>query len=247
MVSVREHYENYLARYYAWMCGGIETNLAQNRSFFKARNIHPADTGDAFDLGAGCGFQSIPLAECGFQVVAMDLSAQLLAQLKENASHLPIEAICDDILNFSNYVRGPIELVVCMGDTLTHLKHLHDVAALLLQTYAALAPEGRLILSFRNLSQALVGLDRFIPVRSNDTTIFTCFLEYEKNSVKVHDIVYEKNKDQWALVKSVYRKLIISSEWIQNQLQQIGFNIEFYDDQEGLIFVVARKNKDRFR
>ncbi len=242
MVSVREHYENHLARYYAWISGGIETNLAQNRSFFKAHNIQATDTGVAFDLGAGCGFQSIPLAECGFRVVAVDLSIRLLEQLKENAPHLPIETICDDMLNFSIYVHDPIELVVCMGDTLTHLKALQDVEALLLQTYTALMPEGRFILSFRNLSEALVGLDRFIPVRSNDKTIFTCFLEYEKNSVKVHDIVYEKKKDQWAMVKSVYRKLIISPEWIQKQLQHIGFNIEFYNNKEGLIFIIARKN-----
>jgi hypothetical protein len=84
-------------------------------------------------------------------------------------------------------------------------------------------------------------LDRFIPVRSNDDTIFTCFLEYQKETVRVHDIVYEKKKGQWAMRKSAYRKLIISPQWIQNQLQHVGFNIEFYNDKEGLIFIVARK------
>ena len=241
MVSVREHYENHLARHYAWICGGAEINIEENRNFFKTHHIQPIKNGHAFDLGAGCGFQSIPLAEIGFSVVAMDLSARLLSELKKTAPHLPIETICDDILNFSTYARGNIELVVCMGDTLTHLKALHDVEALLIQAYDALVPEGRLILSFRNLSQALEGLDRIIPVRSNDKTIFTCFLEYEKGSVKVHDIVYEKKKDRWAMTKSVYRKLIISPEWIQNQLQQVGFKIEFYTDKEGLIFIVTRK------
>lgn len=241
MVSVREHYENHLARYYAWICGGIENNLAQNRNFFKAHNIQPQDTGNAFDLGAGCGFQSIPLAEIGFRVVAVDLSSRLLKELKDNAPHLPIAAICDNLLNFSNYVRGNIELVVCMGDTLTHLEVLQNVEALLQQAYVALMPEGRLILSFRNLSQALTGLDRFIPVRSNDKTIFTCFLEYEKNTVTVHDIVYEKKRDQWAMHKSAYRKLIIPPAWTRNYLQQAGFSIEFYDENNGLIFIIARK------
>ncbi|MGD8898735.1 MAG: class I SAM-dependent methyltransferase, partial [Desulfobacterales bacterium] len=216
-------------------------NIAENRNFFKTHKIQPLETGRAFDLGAGCGFQSIPLAELGFHVIAMDLSARLLGELKNKAAHLPIETMCDDILNFSIYARGNIELVVCMGDTLTHLKALQDVEAVLLQAYAALMPKGRLILSFRNLSQALEGLDRFIPVRSNDDTIFTCFLEYQKETVRVHDIVYEKKKGQWAMRKSAYRKLIISPQWIQNQLQHVGFNIEFYNDKEGLIFIVARK------
>lgn len=242
MVSVREHYENHLAHYYAWISGGVEINIVENRKFFKECGIRPINTGQAFDLGAGCGFQSIPLAELGFRVVAMDLSPRLLGQLKENAPHLPIETICDDLSNFSNYVRGTIDLVVCMGDTLTHLNALKKVEALLQQAYTVLAPGGCLILSFRSLSQALVGLDRFIPVRSNATTIFTCFLEYEKNTVKVHDLIYEKKKGQWALHKSAYRKLRISPDWTQNFLQQIGFIVEFYDEKKGLIFIVARKN-----
>lgn len=242
MVSVRAHYENHLASYYAWISGGVEINLAENRKFFKERDIQPINTGQAFDLGAGCGFQSIPLAELGFRVVAMDLSLRLLGQLKANAPHLPIETICDDLSNFSNYVRGTIDLTVCMGDTLTHLNALKNVQALLQQTYTALAPGGCLILSFRNLSQALLGLDRFIPMRSNDKTIFTCFLEYEKNTVKVHDLIYAKKKGQWALHKSAYRKLRISPDWTQNFLQETGFNVEYYDEKKGLIFIVARKN-----
>ena len=85
-------------------------------------------------------------------------------------------------------------------------------------------------------------LDRFIPVKSNETTIFTCFLEFEKDSVKVHDIIYEKINAQWVLKKSVYQKLRISPDWTQKYLQKIGFTIEFYDEQNGLIFIIARKN-----
>ena len=171
----------------------------------------------------------------------MDLSARLLGELKNNAHNLSIATICDDISNFSIYVRGNIDLVVCMGDTLTHLADLEKVATLMQQAYGALVPGGRLILSFRNLTQALQGLDRFIPVRSNDTTIFTCFLEYKKNTVQVHDIVYEKKKDRWVVHKSAYRKSIIPAEWTRTHLQQAGFNIEFYNENNGLIFIIARK------
>lgn len=241
MASVRDHYENHLAPYYAWICGGVARNLEENRNFFKAHNIQPLDTGRAFDLGAGCGFQSIPLAELGFRVVAMDLSARLLGELKNNAPHLPIATICGDITHFSKYVRANVDLVVCMGDTLTHLAVLEKVAALIRQANAALVSGGHMILSFRNLTQTRVGLDRFIPVRSNDTTIFTCFLEYKKNSVQVHDIVYEKKGGQWALHKSAYRKLIVPPEWIRNALQQAEFNIELYNEKNGLIRIIARK------
>jgi 2-polyprenyl-3-methyl-5-hydroxy-6-metoxy-1,4-benzoquinol methylase len=242
MVGVCEHYENHLAHYYAWISGGIDEKIEENRNFFADHDIQPIRSGLAFDLGAGCGFQSVPLAQLGFRVAALDLSAKMLAQLKKTAKNLPIETICDDLSNFTNYKSGNIELVVCMGDTLTHLDDFTKVRALLDTVFSSLETGGCLILSFRNLTQELVGLDRFIPVKSNETTIFTCFLEFEKDCVKVHDIIYEKNKGQWVLKKSVFQKLRISPDWTQKYLQKIGFTIEFYDEQNGLIFIIARKN-----
>jgi 2-polyprenyl-3-methyl-5-hydroxy-6-metoxy-1,4-benzoquinol methylase len=242
MAGVCEHYENHLARYYAWISGGVDEKMEENRKFFVDHDIQPIRSGLAFDLGAGCGFQSVPLAQLGFRVVALDLSAKMLAQLKKTAKNLPIETICDDLSNFTNYKRGNIELVVCMGDTLTHLDDFKKVRALLDMVFSALQTGGCLILSFRNLTQELVELDRFIPVKSNETTIFTCFLEFEKDSVKVHDIIYEKNKGQWVLKKSVFQKLRICPDWTQKYLQKIGFAIKFYDVQNGLIYIIARKN-----
>lgn len=242
MAGVCEHYENHLARYYAWISGGVDEKIEENRKFFVDHDIQPIRSGLAFDLGAGCGFQSVPLAQLGFRVVALDLSHKMLAQLRKTAKNLPIETICDDLSNFTNYKSGNIELMVCMGDTLTHLDDFKKVQALLDTIFSSLETGGGLILSFRNLTQELVELDRFIPVKSNETTIFTCFLEFEKDSVKVHDIIYEKNNAQWVLKKSVFQKLRISPDWTQKYLQKIGFAIEFYDEQNGLIFIIARKN-----
>lgn len=242
MSGVCEHYENHLARYYAWISGGVDLKIEENRKFFDDHNIQPIRSGLAFDLGAGCGFQSVPLAQLGFRVVAMDLSAKMLAQLKKTAKDLPIETICDDLSNFTNYESDNIELVVCMGDTLTHLDSFKKVQALLDSIFSSLQTGGCLILSFRNLTQELVELDRFIPVKSNETTIFTCFLEFEEDIVRVHDIIYEKNNDHWVLKKSVFQKLRISPDWTQKYLQEIGYTIEFYDEQNGLIFIIARKN-----
>ncbi|MGD9228067.1 MAG: class I SAM-dependent methyltransferase, partial [Desulfobacterales bacterium] len=202
MASVCEHYENHLADYYAWILGGVNVKIKENRKFFTDHNIQPIRSGLAFDLGAGCGFQSVPLAQLGFRVVAMDLSAKLLAQLKENAKKLEIETICDDLSNFTDYDHGSIELVVCMGDTLTHMESLKKVQAFFDKVYSAVESGGRLVLSFRNLTVELRELDRFIPVKSDDRRIFTCFLEYEKDTVKVHDIIYEKKNTQWVLKKS---------------------------------------------
>jgi 2-polyprenyl-3-methyl-5-hydroxy-6-metoxy-1,4-benzoquinol methylase len=241
MTKVFEHYENHLAKYYSWISGGTRAKIDENQKFFMDHNIHPLRSGLAFDLGAGCGFQSIALAHLGFEVVAIDLSSKLLAELKAAAAQFQIEAVCDDLLNFTDYIHESIELVVCMGDTLTHLESLQKVQPLFDKVYSALEDDGRLILSFRNLTVELTELDRFIPVKSNAQTIFTCFLEYEEDTVKVHDIIYEKKGNQWVMKKSFFKKLRISPDWTRNYLQSIGFTMEFDKEENGMNFIIARK------
>ncbi len=108
MVSAQEHYDNLLATYYSWISGGFDLKIEENRTFFHNHGIWPIRSGVALDLGAGAGFQSIPLAEAGFRVIALDTNRQLLAELKENARDLPIVTVRDTMLNFSEHMGATI-------------------------------------------------------------------------------------------------------------------------------------------
>lgn len=241
MASVKDHYDNLLAPYYSWISGGSGLKFEENRKFFDSHNIRPALSGVAVDLGAGCGFQSIPLAQSGFKVLAIDLSHDLLAELKAHAEGLSIATIEDNLLNFSAHIPENIELIVCMGDTLTHLQNLEEVRSLLKDACRSLEVNGHLILGFRDLTAELKDLDRFIPVRSESERIFTCFLEYEKNHVKVHDIIYEISGNQWVMKKSYFCKLRISPQWVNDYLQECSLAIEDFSNDNGMITIVARK------
>jgi SAM-dependent methyltransferase len=241
MASVKEHYDNLLASCYSWLCGGSDLKLKENRAFFQDHGIRPVLSAAAVDLGAGSGFQAIPLAEAGFEVTAIDVSSKLLAQLNKTAGKLPIRTVQADLLNFTEFSPENTELIVCMGDTLTHLNVLADVKELIDRVYGALAQGGLLILGFRDMTVELTQLDRFIPVRSDSKRIFTCFLEYEKNHVKVHDIIYEKTDDQWRMKKSYFRKLRIASRWVRERLSKAGFQVEKVDTANGMITIFARK------
>jgi SAM-dependent methyltransferase len=241
MATVKEHYENHLAKYYSWISGGLAQKLEEHRNFFKDHHVLPRRSGVAVDLGAGSGFQSIPLAELGFRVIAIDLSKNLLAELKESAKDLPVEIINDDLLNFSKHCPAKIELVVCMGDTLTHLNTHQNIRHLLTMIYNALETGGRVILTFRDLTTELRGLDRFIPIRNDANTIFTCFLEYEKDYVKVHDIIYERKKNHWNLKKSFFKKIRIFPQQTKKILQDIGFKVEASDIHNAVVCIIANK------
>ena len=174
--NTKAHYEKHLAEYYSWIYGGADQKIEENNIFFEKHSIKPISSKVAIDLGCGSGFQSIPLAKAGFKVVAVDFSKKLIDELKNGSLGLSIDPIEADILDFNIYKGKNPELIVCMGDTLTHLPDLDSVSNLIANSYKELQKNGKLILSFRDLTFELQGKDRFIPVRSDENTIFTCFL-----------------------------------------------------------------------
>ena len=241
MATVEAHYQDVLSGVYSWMLGGFDVQIAKNRSFFENHHIQPKGSGVAVDLGAGCGFQSIPLAEIGYSVTAIDLDDNLLRELKANDAAGTVTVERDDMINFDKHVSGPSELIVCMTDTLLHLESKDRVRSIFEKVNDHLETSGRFVITFRDLSNPLEELDRFIPVKQDESTIFTCFLEYETDTVKVHDLVYTNTDGQWSLNKSFYRKLRLSSDWVKKQLLQTGFSNVDIDIENGLVTAVAEK------
>ena len=241
MASVEHHYDQVLSDVYSWMYGGYDSALTRYTEFFTARGLVPRGSGLAIDLGAGCGFQSIPLANLGFAVTAVDLDRKLLDELGRHAGAARITAIRDDLSHFDRHVSEPVELVVCMVDTVLHLDTRGAVIELFARVNAALEPGGRFVITYRDLSREAAELDRFIFVRSDDTTIFTCFLEYEPETVKVHDLVHRKQGGQWKLYKSFYRKLRLPQAWVESELERAGFATVETAVDGNLVTILASK------
>jgi hypothetical protein len=206
MATVAEHYAKHLAPIYLWMAGGADAAFAAGEADLRELRGSP---GLAIDLGAGFGMHAIPLGRVGFQVLAIDSSELLLRELRSLCSGLPVEAHCADLLKFPSYLTAGQQavLIVCMGDTLTHLPNLDAVQTLANQVATFLAPFGRFVATFRDYTRLPAAEARFIPVRSDDSRILTCFLEEHPNFVQVHDILHERASGAWVTTVSSYRKL----------------------------------------
>jgi SAM-dependent methyltransferase len=242
MNNAKEHYDRHLGAIYSWMAGDVNVALERNRSLFYQLGLDTAPKGLAIDLGCGTGFQSIPLAELGYSVLAIDSCAVLLSQLQENIINLPITTIQDDLLNFSKHISNQAQLVVCMGDTLTHLDSLDTVRNLISEVSQKLNEGGIIVLTFRDyVSVELLGHQRFIPVRSDDSRILTCFLEYHQEFVEVHDLLHYKDGTQWAFKASSYRKLRLDKNWLIKQIDELGLAMIQDTFSSGMVNIVAKK------
>jgi SAM-dependent methyltransferase len=239
--TAAEHYERLLGPVYLWMAGGAEAALGAGAAEVEALALPPARGAAVVDLGAGFGMHAIPLARRGAVVTAIDSSTALLRTLGELAAGLPVRAVNDDLLRFHAHIAEAPSAILCMGDTIAHLPSFDDVDKLLERVAVDLAPGGVLVLSLRDYSVPREGDERFIPVRSDAARILTCFLEYEPEAVRVHDIVHERTPGGWQTRVSHYRKLRLSPERLIDRLGSLGFDVRREAGINGMIRIVARR------
>jgi SAM-dependent methyltransferase len=239
-MTVKEHYDNHLGHFYSWMTGDFQTKNIDFKNFLINNFVKPSSNKIAIDLGAGHGLQSIPLAEVGFQVIAIDFNQQLLDELKINARDLDVRVINDDIKKVETFADKP-ELIVCCGDTLSHLDNKTEVKSFIANIAKSLDKNGKLILSFRDYSNKLTGNERFIPVKSDDSKILTCFLDYEDDFVNVTDLLYEKTNDDWKQKVSTYKKVRLLTNEIVGHLEGNGMTIKFNQIVNRLTTIIASK------
>jgi SAM-dependent methyltransferase len=226
VASVADHYDRLLAEHYTWMSGDFAEKVSEQRALLSSLGLPRSGSRRALDLGSGPGFQSIALAEIGYEVTALDTSRKLLAELTDRKGSLPIAAVEADIAAGLPMIEPGVEVALCMGDTLTHLSSKDDVLRLFTEVHRLLAPGGRFVLGFRDLTAELRGTDRFIPVRSDSHRIMTCFLEYEPETVIVHDLIHVRDGEDWVLRKSSYRKLRLAPDWVAARLTACGFAVQ---------------------
>ncbi|HYC84520.1 MAG TPA: class I SAM-dependent methyltransferase, partial [Chryseosolibacter sp.] len=223
MATVKSHYDDHLAGFYSWMTGNFTTLKAAFGKFCDEHGI--ASPGKALDLGCGSGIQSVALAERGFEVTALDFNGRLLAELNANRGDLPVTIVEADMRAFSRHTVSPFDLILCCGDTLSHLDTFHEVDKLLADIHKSLQAGGKVVLTFRDYAVGLEDTGRFIPVKSDGERILTCFLEYFPGKVRVTDLLHEKAGDGWIQKVSSYEKLRLTRIGVIDSLKRAGFAV----------------------
>ncbi len=240
-MTAKEHYDNHLGNFYSWMVGDFMTKQQEHYSFLSEQNIRPLSSKIAIDLGAGHGISSISLAKLGYNIKAIDFNEQLLTELQINSKGLSVDIFKDDIRSIKKYSNTNPELIICWGDTLTHLDNIEEVIQLVNDCCKVLLKSGKLILSFRDYSSELLGDNRFIPVKADDSKILTCCLDYEPSRVRVTDLLYYKTENGWEQKVSSYYKVRLSPGFIVETIRQNGLSITFNNVVSRMITIIATK------
>jgi predicted TPR repeat methyltransferase len=241
--SAAEHYDTHLARIYAWMVGNLDS--AQKRAGAELADMGIGAAGAdarAVDLGAGLGLHSAALGRLGYRVLAIDGCEPLLAELRERCAGLPVQAVHGELRDFAAQLDAPATVVLCLGDTLTHLASVADVEQLLGRVADALAPGGVFAASFRDyVTRELKGDERYILVRRDEERVLTCFLEYAPEHVTVSDILTERQGAAWVQSESRYAKLRLAPARVAEWLTARGLQARVETAPAGMVRVVATR------
>lgn len=140
----REHYVD--AALYDYEYRRRRADIAFYRELARRRLGRPAQGGRILELGAGSGRITVPLARDGYEVVALDQSAPMLARLKARAAKLPgaaaarITPLAGELCTFD--APGKFPLVIAAFNVLEHLYTRGELEACLHRVAAHLAPGG---------------------------------------------------------------------------------------------------------
>lgn len=234
MTTVAEHYTRVLAPIYPWVAGGVAHAVREGAA--DVASLLPG-RGVAVDLGAGFGMHSIPLAQGGYRVVAIDSSPHLLRILAARSEALPIRRVVADLTTFPEWLDTPPGVIVCMGDTLTHLEHHDQVDQLIADVGDLLAPGGRFVATFRDYTTPTAGERRELLVRGDADGVLTCVVEPSGDRMLVRDLMHERYGDEWRLTSGSYFKLRIAPGAVRGMLERAGLEAECGPGPRGMVRV----------
>ncbi len=129
-----------LARVYDRLMDEDERRLwiQSTLTLMKDAGVSPPDA--VADLACGTGALSIPLAQAGYRVTALDINEQMLTQARQKAAGLPVAWVCQDMTRLA--LHRPVAAVNCACDGVNYLTNPQAVARCFEAVYRALRPGG---------------------------------------------------------------------------------------------------------
>jgi SAM-dependent methyltransferase len=136
---------------------GFDRRFERERPFFQ-QFVQRYAVQRAVDAGAGTGFHSLLLAQLGVDMIAVDISAEMLARAGAHARMmgLHITTLQSSLIDVAARVGPACNAVVCMGNTLAHFTEKGSREAVLGQFHRVLAPGGVLLVQGLNFDRIMM-------------------------------------------------------------------------------------------
>jgi len=226
-----------------------ERRLAYELPFIEAQ-LQAVGARRVLDVACGTGRHALALAQRGYQVVGVDLSAAMIERARENAAALGdaggrasfVVAGFGELSGIGDALGGQADALVCLGSSLPHVLTEADLLAALADWYAVLRPGGLVLVQNRNMDAVMAKRDRWMPVQQRAAGdrewLFVRFYDFGEGSLTFNVVTMERSVGEpWRQRTDATRLTPWRREQLVAAFTQAGFGeISCYGDMTGSVF-----------
>lgn len=175
-----------LSEYYDFLYPDIRSNNELLCKELSNKILKPANAQKIIDCSCGTGHTAIQLAKLGYSVTGLDISSKMIERATSNAaeSGVDVNFVQSNILNLYANIREKVDIVICRGNSFSHIKP-NDFEAALENMRAVLKKGGICYVDTRdfeevNRKKSLFEHRAHSYLNSKDVVSFYVF-DYKKN------------------------------------------------------------------
>ena len=208
-----------------------EEMLSYMEALLQKHGVRPQSV---LDLACGTGSMSVLLAQKGYQVLAADLSEDMLAMAWEKAAELenPPFFICQSMQQL--HLPDTVDWVMCCLDSLNYVTNPEDCREAFKRVFESLSSGGAFIFDI-NSEEKLRSLDGQVFLDENEEVYCVWRAEFDREENICYygmDIFQKEGKDLWSRSFEEHREYAYSVEQLVSYLKEAGFmTIEVYGDR----------------
>lgn len=218
----------------------------QSISFIETKTTR----GKLLDIASGTGNHALVLAKSGYEVTATDLDANMVNKMKAKAeqANVRLEALQLAMEDLDQLRDHAYSTIICLGNSLVHLKNIDDVQKALSMMYQLLLPKGKLFIQIVNYDQIISKQIKELPAIHREEQSISFFRTYKhldnkiifNGKLTINNETIENEVTLLPLTSSMLEKLVAAAGF--SSIKLFGsFKGEMYENNSPAIIIEAIK------
>lgn len=181
------------------------------------------DKKDILELACGSGAITEKLLKKGYQIVASDLSNEMLEKAKEKLDG-QVELLNLDMRDFK--LSKTFDGVICYNDSINYLTSLEELKMCFKCVNVSLNPNGKFLFDIHHINRMTEFLDEFIEEGKIDDTPYQWEIVSEDGYLYHHLVFFTKD----GIKEEEHTQKFFTKEEIRECLDECGFDCLIYTD-----------------
>ena len=210
---------------------GLHQKYSQNPQpwfewIYEQLNLKEKDK--VLELGCGTGLTAIELAKEGHQVLATDLSEDMVNITALKAKDEGVELLTETIDMCDFALSQPVDTILCLTDAINYVLSKKKVQDVFNNVYEGLKYNGTFIFDVNSLYKCNVILDDYHEKNEDEDFFFSWDVESDHKGGITHHIIIDEDGHH---VDETHRQKTLPVEEYVQMLKKAGFtNVKTYGD-----------------